>query len=100
MRRNVSLFINVRLTLGRTLVDDPYMIKYIYHDEEGNTIRIKCDATKIDVKSRNKPGLARYAIVYPPSNNVKFIKRGKGTWGFRVRDGLVVEPGQEIFRGF
>ena len=76
------------------------MIKYIYHDEEGNTIRIKCDATKIDVKSRNKPGLARYAIVYPPSNNVKFVKRGKGTWGFRVRDGLVIQPGEEIFRQF
>ena len=100
MRGNVSLFINVRLTIGLLSTIHIFMIKYIYHDEEGNTIRIKCDATKIDVKSRNKPGLARYAIVYPPSNNVKFIKRGKGTWGFRVRDGLVVEPGQEIFRGF
>jgi hypothetical protein len=76
------------------------MIKYIYHDEEGNTIRIKCDATTIDVKSRNKPGLARYAVVHPPSNNVKFVKKGKRTWGFRVRDGLVIERGEEIFRQF
>ena len=97
MRRNVSLFINVRLTLGLTPVDDPYMIKYIYHDKEGNTIRIKCDATKIGIKSRNKPGLARYAVVHPPSNNVNFVQRGEGTWGIRVRGGLVIEPGEECF---
>ena len=32
--------------------------------------------------------------------NVKFVKKGVGTWGFRVRDGLEIQKGEEIFRPF
>jgi len=33
-------------------------------------------------------------------SNVKFANKGVDTWGFRVRDGLVVEKGDEIIRPF
>jgi hypothetical protein len=54
----------------------------------------------MDLKGHNKPGLARYAVIHPRFNNVKFVKKGVETWGLRVRDGLVIEPGEEIFRQF
>jgi len=35
------------LTLDRADLSDVYMVKYMHADEEGNTPRIKWDATKI-----------------------------------------------------
>jgi hypothetical protein len=72
----------------------------MYSDEEGNTTRIKCDATKMHFKSHNHPGLARYAVIDRRRYNVKWVKNGACTWGIGVRDCLVIEPGQEIFRPF
>ena len=88
------------LTLDHGLVDDAYMIKYRYHDEHGNATQIKCDATTIDLNGHKRVGLARYAVIHPRLNNVKFVKKGMSTWGIAVRDGLVIEAGDEIFRQF
>jgi len=51
-------------------------------------------------KGHNQPGLGRYAVVDEHHCNVKFANKGVDTWGFRVRDGLVVEKGDEIIRPF
>lgn len=88
------------LTLDRTPLEDPYIIKYEYSDDGRDTIRIKCDATKMDFKGNNKAGLARYAVIHPRLYNVKFVKKGTGTWGITVRDGLIINEGEEIFRQF
>ena len=53
------------------------MIKCIYTDEEENPIRIKCDATKIDVKSYTKPDLARNAVIYHPPVMSPLSRRGR-----------------------
>jgi hypothetical protein len=96
-----SPFHNRRLTLDRTDSTDPYLIKYMYRDETtGSTTQIKCDATKMHFKSHNHPGLARYAVIDKRRCNVKWVKSGACTWGIRVRDFLVIEAGQEIFRAF
>jgi hypothetical protein len=88
---------NMGLTLDRTPFHDEYMIKYSYRDNHGETIRLKCDATMMDSK---KVGLARYAVIHPHLYNVKFVNKGMCTWGITVRDGLVIKPGEEIFRQF
>jgi hypothetical protein len=100
MKRNVRPSANMCLTLDHTPFDDAYMIKYRYSDDHGDTIRLKCDATKMDFKGRKKAGLARYAVIHPRLYNVKFVKKGTSTWGITVRDGLVIKPGEEIFRRF
>ena len=101
MKQNVHPFISRRLMLDRTGSTDQYMIKYMYMDEaSGNVTRIKCDATKMHFKSHNHPGLARYAVIDRRRCNVKWVKKGVSTWGIRVRDCLVIEAGQEIFREF
>lgn len=55
MRKNVR-FPSIYLTIVRAGIDNAYIIKYAYKDEHGNTTRVKCDATKMDLKGRNKPG--------------------------------------------
>jgi len=80
---------------------DQYLIKYMYKDEtSGHLTRIKCDATKMENKGHNQPGLARYAVIDRRRCNVKWVKKGVSTWGIRVRDGLVINAGEEIFREF
>jgi len=51
-------------------------------------------------RGHKQPGLGRYAVVDEHHSNVKFANKGVDTWGFRVRDGLVVEKGDEIIRPF
>jgi hypothetical protein len=51
-------------------------------------------------RGNNQPGLGRYAVVHERHSNVKFVRKGLNTWGFRVRDGLVIQKGQEIIRPF
>ena len=63
-------------------------------------VRVECDATEMVPKSHNQPGLGRYAVVDPQHSNVKFGRNGVDTWGFVVRDGLLVEKGDEIIRPF
>jgi hypothetical protein len=80
---------------------DQYLIKYMYKDgTSGHITRIKCDATKMDFKSHNHPGLTRYAVIDRRRCNVKWVKKCVSTWGIRVRDCLVIEAGEEIFREF
>jgi len=67
----------MRLTLDNIGSSDPYM----YTDEEGYITRIKCDVTNMHIKSHNKPGLARYAVIDERRNNVKWVKKGECTWG-------------------
>jgi len=69
--RECTRFIFMRLTLDNTGSNDPYTIKYMYTDEERNITRIKCDATNMHIKSHNKPGLARYAVIDKRRYNVK-----------------------------
>jgi hypothetical protein len=88
------------LTVDRKTFDDPYVIKYEYHDADGNPVRVKCDARAMDRAGLNKPGLGRYAFIDERLCNVKFVNKGVGTWGFRVRDGRQVHKGDEIFREF
>jgi hypothetical protein len=54
----------------------------------------------MDRTGSNQPGLGRYAVIDERLSNVKFVKKGVGTWGFRVRDGLEIQKGEEIFRPF
>jgi hypothetical protein len=54
----------------------------------------------MDRTGSNQPGLGRYAVIDERLCNVKFVMKGVGTWGFRVRDGLEIKKGEEIFRPF
>jgi len=76
------------------------MIKYEFRNQDGNPIRVKCDAREMDRTGSNQPGLGRYAVIDERLCKVKFVKKGVGTWGFRVRDGLEIQKGEEIFRPF
>jgi len=93
--REYTRFIFMRLTLDNN--GDPYAIKYMYTDEEGN---ITSDATNMHIKSHNKPGLARYAVIDERCYNVKWVKKGECTWGIGVRDCLIIKQGEEILRPF
>jgi hypothetical protein len=93
------------LTVDRTPNDDPYVIKYEFQDKHGNPIRIQCDARVMDInkmarEGNNRPGLGKYAATNERLCNVKFIAKGVGTWGFKVREGLKIKKGDEIFRPF
>ena len=72
------------LTVDSSPNDDPYVINYEFQNEDGNPIRIKCDAREMERKGFNQPGLGRYAVIDERLCNVKFVKKGVGTWGFRV----------------
>jgi len=86
--------------VDRSPNDDLYVIKYEFHNEDGKPIRVKFDAREMDHRGSNQPGLGRYAVIDERLYNVKFIKKEVRTWGFRVRDGLEIQKGNEIFRQF
>jgi len=88
------------LIVDRSPNDDSYVIQYEFQNEDGKPIRVKCDAREMDLTGSNQSGLGRYAVIDKHFCNVKFIKKGVETWGFRVRDGLQIQKGEEIFRGF
>jgi len=76
-----------------------HIIPYQSPDEAGIQVYIKCDATKMAFRTgNNTPGLGRYIVVNPRWSNTKFVKKGAKPWGFKVRDGLVIQRGEEIFR--
>jgi hypothetical protein len=71
-------------------------------DKEAKKARVESRALDIarrgETHSCSKPDCKRPARHRGSPSNVTFVKKGAGTWGFRVRDGLVVEPEQEILR--
>ena len=78
---------------------DLYLIKFQFQSDR-HPIRIEYDAREMVRKGHNQPGLGRYAVIEEHHCNVKFANKAVDTWGFRVRDGLVVEKGDEIIRPF
>jgi len=87
----------IYLTIDPTTIHDAYVIIYDDYDDCAH-IRIMCDATEMDSKGLNKPGLARYAVINESRSKVVFARKGTGTWGFRVQDYQVIDKGEEIFR--
>ena len=78
-----------------------HIIRYQYLDESRIQVYIKCDATEIALRTgNNTPGLGRYIVVNPRRSNTKFVNKGARTWGFKVRDWLVIQRGEEIFPDF
>ena len=88
------------LTVDHLQNNDLYVIKYEFQNEDGKPIQVKCDAREMDHRGSNQPRLRRYAVIDERLYNVKFVKKGVRTWGFRVRDGLEIQKGNEIFRQF
>ena len=89
------------LTIARKGIIDPYVVRYEHFDTmTGGSFEILADASIMDSDTLEKPGLGRYAVINPRRCNTKFVKSGERTWGFAVRDELIIKAGDEIFRRF